>query len=71
MSYWEDSPGWTQDTLERFSLLAGLRSPQCPPGELEEVAGDREFWAFLSRLHRWMDSFLPSLATLSSRSYIL
>jgi len=37
MSHWEETPGKTQDTLERLCLSAvRLR---VPPEELEEVAG--------------------------------
>ena len=40
MSRWEETPGKTQDTLERLGIL---------PEELEEVSGVREVWVSLLR----------------------
>jgi len=50
MSHWEETPGKTQDTLERLCLSADLGTPRVPPEELEEVAGDRDVWASLLKL---------------------
>jgi len=32
MSHWEETPGKTQDTLERLCLSADLETPRGPPG---------------------------------------
>ncbi|TWW53859.1 hypothetical protein D4764_0097120, partial [Takifugu flavidus] len=45
-----ETPGETQDTLERLCLSTGLGTLGIPPDELEEVAGEREVWASLLRL---------------------
>ena len=50
MPHREEAPGKTQDTLEGLCHSAGLGTPWGPPGELEEVSGEREVWASLLRL---------------------
>ena len=44
-SNWVEVPGQTQNTLERFCLSAGLRTPWFSPGETGGGGRDMKIWA--------------------------
>ena len=43
MPIWEETPGQTQDALERFYLSAGLGTSRCPPGGVDGSSRGEEY----------------------------